>query len=142
MQVHTNIQLLGGGQLAVTNMPRAGGGQQPAPIVRPGAVWVLRGRGLPASRAGGAGDLYLEFEVEFPEKLLDAPRGSVLPAAESAKERLAAVVGDGQRGSGSGVFGKWWSGGQAEPPGGGEAAGAQQVLAAELERLKRVRRRR
>lgn len=38
-------------------------------VVRPNDVWKVDGKGMPRTRGSGFGDLIIEFDVEFPEKL-------------------------------------------------------------------------
>ncbi|CAK0875177.1 unnamed protein product [Prorocentrum cordatum] len=73
-------------------------------IVRPGDVWIVKGRGMPRS-SGGHGDLVLRFEVEFPRSLPTSGGGD----GASMRERLRPLLDPGA---------------PAEPAGAGGGAGA------------------
>jgi len=48
-------------------------------VVRPGEVWVLKGRGMPHSQRPSAfGDLFVRFEVDFPKELATQRDGTSL----------------------------------------------------------------
>jgi len=76
-------------------------------IVRPGDVWIVKGRGMP-KRSGGFGDLVLRFEVEFPRSL-PTPGGDGAPLRERLRPLLDPGAPAEPTGAGGGA-GAGWSG--------------------------------
>jgi len=61
----------------------------PGEVIAPGAVKVIRGQGMPSWRHHDFGNLYIQFDVKFPERLT-GPEGE--PMSEEARKALESVL--------------------------------------------------
>ena len=58
------VEHLDGRKLVVRN--------EPGQLIKPGDVKVIAGEGMPIHKGNGYGDMVVEFEVEFPERMSDS----------------------------------------------------------------------
>jgi len=105
-------------------------------VVRPGDIWVVKGRGMPRGSRLGHGDLLVRFEVDFPKELSSASQDKVREQLRPLIDPRASA-GDSQstgskQGGGSGWF--WRS------SGGDSASKAKAETASRLpeQRIKQV----
>lgn len=85
-------------------------------VVRPGEVWVVKGRGMPdPSRRGSFGDLFVQFDVEFPEKLFNAQGGGLRDQLRPLLDPSAPAVPTSSGGRGGILPGMFSRRGAAEP---------------------------
>ncbi|KAF1353675.1 chaperone protein dnaJ [Delphinella strobiligena] len=61
----------------------------PGEVIAPGEIKVIRGQGMPSYRHHDFGNLYIQFDVKFPEKL-GGPEGE--PMSEEQKKALESVL--------------------------------------------------
>lgn len=62
----------------------------PGEVISPGEIKVIRGQGMPSYRHHDFGNLYIQFDVKFPEKIT-GPNGEG-PMSEEARKALEAIL--------------------------------------------------
>jgi len=60
----------------------------PGEVISPGEVKVIRGQGMPSYRHHDFGNLYIQFDVKFPEKITGPDGGPMTDDARLALERI------------------------------------------------------
>ncbi|KAF2498847.1 DnaJ-domain-containing protein [Lophium mytilinum] len=60
----------------------------PGEVISPGEVKVIRGQGMPSYRHHDHGNLYIQFDVKFPEKITGPDDGPMTEEARLALERI------------------------------------------------------
>ncbi|KAF2808594.1 DnaJ-domain-containing protein [Mytilinidion resinicola] len=60
----------------------------PGEVISPGEVKVIRGQGMPSYRHHDHGNLYIQFDVKFPEKITGPDDGPMTEEARQALERI------------------------------------------------------
>lgn len=60
----------------------------PGEVISPGEVKVIRGQGMPSYRHHDFGNLYIQFNVKFPERITGPDDGPMTEAARKALEQI------------------------------------------------------
>ncbi|KAF3932478.1 hypothetical protein ABW19_dt0206659 [Dactylella cylindrospora] len=72
---------------------------EPGEVISPGEVKVVKGQGMPSYRHHDYGDLFIQFEIKFPEKHFATPEkleqlATILPPRDETKAPEDAMVDD------------------------------------------------
>ena len=94
--VHIDLlTALGGGKVVLEHVGKHGlSVDLPAgDVIKPGAIKVLRGQGMPSYRHHEMGDLYINLHVDFPD-VIDVEKVSLLEQALPARKEPLKLKGD------------------------------------------------